>query len=61
MGSSAKKKRDKKKDFQVSHTFVDLTLNSLPNILRRNPSSRWARRKPKPTILLTPASKQNVS
>ena len=61
MGSSAKKKRDKKKDFQVSLTCVDVTVNSFADILCRNPSSRWARRKPKPTILLTPASKQNVS
>jgi hypothetical protein len=57
MGSSAKRKKEKQKDFQVrpaGHLFQGLAN------LRRNPNSRSARPKPSPKTTQTQVSDQSV-
>ena len=60
MGSSMRKKKDKKKDFQVLSIKSEFLPPDLWPGNFRNPNSRSERQKPNPTILQIPVSKQNV-
>lgn len=58
MGSSAKRKKEKQKDFQV-FSFMLLFHQHIANP-RRNPNSRWAKPRPNRRTLQTPVSDPKV-